>query len=162
MGFPNVGKTTVFKTLTGSGALAANYPFATVNPNAGIVLVPGSRHGVLTDLFKPKKPTYCTLEVSDIAGLVEGASKSEGLGNQFLGYICEVDALLHVVRCFQGTDVVCISGGVNHLRDVDVIDTELLLADIDTLDRRKQKTEKKVRAGSDDLWSTRSGAFLAP
>ncbi len=147
IGLPNVGKTTVFNALTGSGALAANYPFATVDPNTGIALVPDPRLGVLTDLFKSKKTTYCTLEVRDIAGLVEGASKGEGLGNQFLGHIREVDALLHVVRCFQGTDVVHVSGGVNPLRDIGVIETELLLADLDTLDRRKQKTEKKVRAG---------------
>jgi ribosome-binding ATPase YchF (GTP1/OBG family) len=98
IGLPNVGKTTVFNALTGSGALAANYPFATVDPNTGIALVPDPRLGVLTDLFKSKKTTYSTLEVRDIAGLVEGASKGEGLGNQFLGHIREVDALLHVVR----------------------------------------------------------------
>lgn len=147
IGLPNVGKTTVFNALTGSGALAANYPFATVDPNTGIALVPDPRLQVLTDLFKSKKTTYSTLEVRDIAGLVEGASKGEGLGNQFLGHIREVDALLHVVRCFQGTDVVHVSGGVNPLRDIGIIETELLLADLDTLDRRKQKTEKKVRAG---------------
>ncbi|TKB90159.1 MAG: hypothetical protein E8D41_12460 [Nitrospira sp.] len=105
IGLPNVGKTTVFNALTGSGALAANYPFATVDPNTGIAPVPDPRLIVLTDLFKSKKTTYSTLEVRDIAGLVEGASKGEGLGNQFLGHIREVDALLHVVRCFQGTDV---------------------------------------------------------
>ena len=147
IGLPNVGKTTVFNALTGSGALAANYPFATVDPNTGIALVPDPRLGVLTDLFKSKKTTYSTLEVRDIAGLVEGASKGEGLGNQFLGHIREVDALLHVVRCFQGSDVVHVSGSVNPLRDIGVIETELMLADLETLDRRKQKTEKKVRAG---------------
>ena len=147
IGLPNVGKTTVFNALTGSGALAANYPFATVDPNTGIALVPDPRLGVLTDLFKSKKTTYSTLEVRDIAGLVEGASKGEGLGNQFLGHIREVDALLHVVRCFQGTDVVHVSGGVDPIRDIGVIETELMLADLDALDRRKQKTEKKVRAG---------------
>ena len=147
IGLPNVGKTTVFNALTGSGALAANYPFATVDPNTGIALVPDPRLVTLTDLFKSKKTTYSTLEVRDIAGLVEGASKGEGLGNQFLGHIREVDALLHVVRCFQGTDVVHVSGGVNPLRDIGVIETELMLSDLETLDRRKQKTEKKVRAG---------------
>lgn len=147
IGLPNVGKTTVFNALTGGGALAANYPFATVDPNTGIALVPDPRLVTLTDIFKSKKTTYSTLEVRDIAGLVEGASKGEGLGNQFLGHIREVDALLHVVRCFQGTDVVHVSGGVNPLRDIGVIETELMLADLETLDRRKQKTEKKVRAG---------------
>jgi ribosome-binding ATPase len=147
IGLPNVGKTTVFNALTAAGALAANYPFATVDPNTGIALVPDPRLRTLTEIFKSKKTTYSTLEVRDIAGLVEGASKGEGLGNQFLGHIREVDALLHVVRCFQGSDVVHVSGSVNPLRDIGVIETELMLADLETLDRRKQKTEKKVRAG---------------
>ena len=147
IGLPNVGKTTVFNALTGGGALAANYPFATVDPNTGVALVPDPRLVKLTEIFASKKTTYSTLEVRDIAGLVEGASKGEGLGNQFLGHIREVDALLHVVRCFQGTDVVHVSGGVNPLRDIEVIETELMLSDLETLDRRKQKTEKKVRAG---------------
>ncbi len=147
IGLPNVGKTTVYNALTGGGALAANYPFATVDPNTGIALVPDPRLRVLTDLFKSKKTTYSTLEVRDIAGLVEGASKGEGLGNQFLGHIREVDALLHVVRCFQGTDVVHVSGGIDPIRDIGTIETELMLADLETLERRKQKTEKKVRAG---------------
>lgn len=147
IGLPNVGKTTVFNALTGGGALAANYPFATVDPNTGVALVPDSRLTTLTQIFKSKKTTYSTLEVRDIAGLVEGASKGEGLGNQFLGHIREVDALLHVVRCFQGTDVVHVSGGINPIRDIGVIETELMLADLETLDRRKQKIEKKVRAG---------------
>ncbi len=147
IGLPNVGKTTVFNALTGGGALAANYPFATVDPNTGIALVPDPRLVKLTQTFSSKKTTYSTLEVRDIAGLVEGASKGEGLGNQFLSHIREVDALLHVVRCFQGTDVVHVSGGIDPLRDIGVIETELMLADLDTLDRRKQKTEKKVRAG---------------
>ncbi|MGC4096751.1 MAG: redox-regulated ATPase YchF [Nitrospira sp.] len=147
IGLPNVGKTTVFNALTGGGALAANYPFATVDPNTGIALVPDPRLTKLTELFISKKTTYSTLEVRDIAGLVEGASKGEGLGNQFLGHIREVDALLHVVRCFQGTDVVHVSGGIDPLRDIGVIETELMLSDLETLDRRKQKTEKKVRAG---------------
>src|SRR5574337_1106251 len=137
IGLPNVGKTTVFNALTSGGALAANYPFATVDPNTGIALVPDPRLTVLTDLFKSKKTTYSTLEVRDIAGLVEGASKGEGLGNQFLGHIREVDALLHVVRCFQGTDVVHVSGGIDPLRDIGVIETELMLSDLEALDRRK-------------------------
>jgi len=147
IGLPNVGKTTVFNALTGGGALAANYPFATVDPNTGIALVPDPRLTKLTEIFKSKKTTQATLEVRDIAGLVEGASKGEGLGNQFLGHIRETEALLHVVRCFQGTDVVHVSGGVDPLRDIGVIETELMLADLETLERRKQKVEKKVRAG---------------
>lgn len=147
IGLPNVGKTTVFNALTGGGALAANYPFATVDPNTGIALVPDPRLVTLTNLFKSKKTTYSTLEVRDIAGLVEGASKGEGLGNQFLGHIREVDALLHVVRCFREGDVVHVNGSVDPIRDIGVIETELMLSDLETLDRRKQKTEKKVRAG---------------
>jgi GTP-binding protein YchF len=147
IGLPNVGKTTVFNALTGGGALAANYPFATVDPNTGIAMVPDPRLVKLTEIFTSKKTTYSTLEVRDIAGLVEGASKGEGLGNQFLGHIREVDALLHVVRCFQGTDVVHVSGEIDPLHDIEVIETELMLSDLETLDRRKQKTEKKVRAG---------------
>lgn len=147
IGLPNVGKTTVFNALTGGGALAANYPFATVDPNTGIAVVPDPRLITLTDMFKSKKTTYSTLEVRDIAGLVEGASKGEGLGNQFLGHIREVDALLHVVRCFHGGDVVHVNGSINPIRDIGVIETELMLSDLDTLERRKQKTEKKVRAG---------------
>lgn len=147
IGLPNVGKTTVFNALTSGSALAANYPFATVDPNTGIALVPDPRLIKLTEIFISKKTTYSTLEVRDIAGLVEGASKGEGLGNQFLGHIREVDALLHVVRCFQSTDVVHVSGGIDPLRDIGVIETELMLSDLETLDRRKQKTEKKVRAG---------------
>src|SRR5437899_1025468 len=147
IGLPNVGKTTVFNALVGTGAVVANYPFSTVETNVGVAPMPDPRLNKLVDIFRSKKMTPSTLEVRDIAGLVEGASKGEGLGNQFLGHIREVDALLHIVRCFQGTDVVHVSGGVNPLRDIGVIETELLLADLDTLDRRKQKTEKKVRAG---------------
>lgn len=159
IGLPNVGKTTVFNALTGGGALAANYPFATVDPNTGIALVPDPRLVKLTEIFISKKTTYSTLEVRDIAGLVEGASKGEGLGNQFLGHIREVDALLHVVRCFQGTDVVHVSGGIDPLRDIGVIETELMLSDLETLDRRKQKTDKKVRAG--DKKAAFEAEFLA-
>jgi len=147
IGLPNVGKTTVFNALVGGSALAANYPFATVDPNTGIAPVPDPRLDKLVEVFHSKKKTPSTLEVRDIAGLVEGASKGEGLGNQFLGHIREVDALVHVVRCFHGTDVVHVSGSVDPLRDIGIIETELILADLETLERRKQKVEKKVRAG---------------
>ena len=147
IGLPNVGKTTVFNALVGAGAVVANYPFSTVETNVGIAQVPDPRVDKLVEIFKSKKKTPSTLEVRDIAGLVEGASTGEGLGNQFLAQIREVDALLHVVRCFQGTDVVHVSGGINPTRDIGTIETELMLADLETLDRRKQKTEKKVRAG---------------
>src|SRR5205823_14416578 len=139
IGLPNVGKTTVFNALVGTGAVVANYPFSTVETNVGIAPMPDPRLNKLVEIFRSKKMTYSTLEVRDIAGLVEGASKGEGLGNQFLGHIREVDALLHVVRCFQGTDVVHVSGGVDPIRDIGVIETELMLADLDALDRRKQK-----------------------
>src|SRR5688572_25870798 len=159
IGLPNVGKTTVFNALVGAGAVVANYPFSTVETNVGIAQVPDPRVDKLVEIFKSKKKTYSTLEVRDIAGLVEGASKGEGLGNQFLGHIREVDALLHVVRCFQGTDVVHVSGSVNPIRDIGVIETELMLSDLETLDRRKQKTEKKVRAG--DKKAAFEAEFLA-
>ena len=147
IGLPNVGKTTVFNALVGAGAVVANYPFSTVETNVGIAQVPDPRVDRLVEIFKSKKKTPSTLEVRDIAGLVEGASTGEGLGNQFLSQIREVDALMHVVRCFQGGDVVHVGGSVNPLRDISVIETELMLADLETLDRRRQKTEKKVRAG---------------
>jgi GTP-binding protein YchF len=147
IGLPNVGKTTVFNALVGAGAVVANYPFSTVETNVGIAQVPDPRVDRLVEIFKSKKRTLSTLEVRDIAGLVEGASTGEGLGNQFLGQIREVDALMHVVRCFQGGDVVHVSGSVNPLRDIGTIETELMLADLEALDRRKQRVEKKVRAG---------------
>jgi len=147
IGLPNVGKTTVFNALVGAGAVVANYPFSTVETNVGIAQVPDPRVDKLVEIFTSKKKTPSTLEVRDIAGLVEGASAGQGLGNQFLGQIREVDALMHVVRCFQGGDVVHVAGNVNPLRDIDTIETELMLADLEALDRRRQKTEKKVRAG---------------
>jgi len=147
IGLPNVGKTTVFNALVGAGAVAANYPFSTVETNVGIAPVPDPRLDRLVEIFRSKKRTPSTLEVRDIAGLVEGASKGEGLGNQFLAQIREVDALMHVVRCFEHPDVVHVGGGVNPLRDIETIETELMLADVETLDRRKQRVEKKVRSG---------------
>ena len=147
IGLPNVGKTTVFNALVGAGAVVANYPFSTVETNVGIAQVPDPRVDKLVEIFKSKKKTPSTLEVRDIAGLVEGASTGEGLGNQFLSQIREVDALMHVVRCFQGGDVVHVSGSVDPIRDIGTIETELMLADLEALDRRKQRTEKKVRAG---------------
>ena len=147
IGLPNVGKTTVFNALVGAGAVVANYPFSTVETNVGIAQVPDPRLDRLAEIFESKKKTPSTLEVRDIAGLVEGASTGEGLGNQFLSQIREVDALIHVVRCFQGGDVVHVSGSINPIRDIGTIETELILADLETLDRRKQRVEKRVRAG---------------
>lgn len=147
IGLPNVGKTTVFNSLVGAGAVVANYPFSTVETNVGIAALPDPRLDKLREIFTSKKRTPSTLEIRDIAGLVEGASKGEGLGNQFLSQIREVDALMHVVRCFDHPDVVHVAGEVNPKRDVDTIETELMLADAETLDRRKQRIEKKARSG---------------
>ena len=147
IGLPNVGKTTVFNALVGAGAVVANYPFSTVETNVGIAQVPDPRLDRLSEIFRSKKKTPSTLEVRDIAGLVGGASTGEGLGNQFLSKIREVDALIHVVRCFHGGDVVHVNGSVNPIRDIGTIETELMLADLETLDRGKQRAEKKVRAG---------------
>lgn len=147
IGLPNVGKTTVFNALVGAGAVAANYPFSTVETNVGIAPLPDPRLYKLAEIFKSRKITPSTLEVRDIAGLVEGASKGEGLGNQFLSQIREVDALMHVVRCFEDPDVVHVGGGVDPIRDVQTIETELMLADLETLERRRQRLEKKAKSG---------------
>lgn len=147
VGLPNVGKTTVFNALVGAGAVAANYPFSTVEANVGIAPVPDSRLYRLAEIFKSRKVTPSTLEVRDIAGLVKGASQGEGLGNQFLAQIREVDALVHIVRCFQNPDVVHVGGGVDPVRDIQTIETELLLADLETLERRHQRLGKKVKLG---------------
>jgi hypothetical protein len=147
IGLPNVGKTTVFNALVGAGAVVANYPFSTVETNVGIAQVPDPRVDKLVEIFKSRKKTLSTLEVRDIAGLVEGASTGQGLGNQFLGQIREVDALMHVVRCFEDPDVVHVGGGLDPKRDVETIETELILADLETLDRRRQRLEKKVKSG---------------
>jgi len=147
IGLPNVGKTTVFNALVGAGAVTANYPFSTVETNVGIAPMPEPRLNKLVEIFRSKKMTPSTLEVRDIAGLVEGASKGEGLGNQFLAQIREVDALMHVIRCFQDPDVMHVGGGLNPLRDIETIETELMLADVETLDRRRQRVEKKVKSG---------------
>ena len=147
IGLPNVGKTTIFNALVGGQAVAANYPYSTVETNLGIAALPDPRLTTLARVFRSKKTTPSTLEVRDIAGLVQGASQGEGLGNQFLSQIREVDALLHVVRCFQNADVMHVAGEVDPVRDISTIETELMLADLDTLERRKQRVEKRLRAG---------------
>ena len=147
IGLPNVGKSTIFKALTAAKAEIANYPFCTIEPNVGIVAVPDSRLETLEKIYHPKKVTPTTVEVVDIAGLVKGASRGEGLGNKFLGHIREVDALLHVVRCFEDPDVVLSSERVDPKEDIETIETELKLVDLDILERRFLRIEKKAKSG---------------
>ena len=147
VGLPNVGKSTIFNALAKAKAPASNYPFCTIDPNVGIVPVPDPRLAALTKLYHPQKVTPTTIEFYDIAGLVKGASEGEGLGNQFLGHIKEVEAILHVVRCFEDPDIIHVNGSVDPLRDTQIIDTELCLKDLDTMARRYEKTEKLAQSG---------------
>lgn len=142
VGLPNVGKSTLFNSLTKAGAESANYPFCTIDPNVGVVPVPDERIRLLGDLYHSKKVTPAVIEFVDIAGLVKGASKGEGLGNQFLSNIREVDAIVHVVRCFEDTNVIHVDGSVSPLRDIETINLELIFSDIEILDRRIAKTAK--------------------
>lgn len=145
VGLPNVGKSTLFNSLTKAGAESANYPFCTIDPNIGIVAVPDERLKLLGDLYHSKKVTPATIEFVDIAGLVKGASKGEGLGNQFLANIREVDAIVHVVRCFEDPNVVHVDGSVNPLRDIETINLELIFSDLEILERRYSKVAKAAR-----------------
>lgn len=147
VGLPNVGKSTIFNALTRGSALAANYPFATIDPNVGIVPVPDKRLEALTAIVPTQKVVTTTIEVVDIAGIVKGASQGEGLGNQFLSHIAEVDAIIEVVRCFEGTDIVHVSGSVDALRDIEVIKMELILKDLEILSKHKTRFEKSAKAG---------------
>lgn len=145
VGLPNVGKSTLFNSLTKAGAESANYPFCTIDPNVGIVPVPDERLKKLGDMYHSKKVTPAVVEFVDIAGLVKGASKGEGLGNQFLANIREVDAIVHVVRCFEDTNVVHVDGNVNPARDIETINLELIFSDIEILERRIAKVAKQAR-----------------
>ena len=145
VGLPNVGKSTLFNSLTKAGAESANYPFCTIDPNVGIVPVPDERLKLLGDLYQSKKVTPAVIEFVDIAGLVKGASKGEGLGNQFLSNIREVDAIVHVVRCFEDTNVIHVDGNVNPLRDIETINLELIFSDLEILERRISKVAKAAR-----------------
>lgn len=144
VGLPNVGKSTLFNSLTKAGAAAANYPFCTIDPNVGVVAVPDKRLKLLGDLYKSKKVTPAVIDFVDIAGLVKGASKGEGLGNQFLSNIRECDAIVHVVRCFEDENVVHVDGTVDPIRDIETINLELIFADIEILERRIAKTAKSA------------------
>lgn len=145
VGLPNVGKSTLFNALTNAGAQAANYAFCTIEPNIGVVSVPDKRLDALCEMYHPLKVTPATIEFVDIAGLVKGASKGEGLGNKFLSHIREVDAIVHVVRCFDNDDIMHVDGSVDPARDIDTINLELILSDVEILSRRIDKTQKALK-----------------
>lgn len=147
VGLPNVGKSTLFNAITKAGAEAANYPFCTIEPNVGVVDVPDERIHVLAEMFKSKKVVPAAMRFVDIAGLVAGASKGEGLGNKFLSHIRQVDAIAQVVRCFDDPNVTHVSGSVDPIRDIEIINTELCLADLDTVEKRRQRIEKIAKSG---------------
>lgn len=147
VGLPNVGKSTLFNAITQAGAESANYPFCTIEPNVGVVGVPDGRLDKLAEMYNPKKFTPAVIEFYDIAGLVRGASKGEGLGNKFLSHIREVAAIVHVVRCFDDTNIVHVEGNVDPIRDIETINLELIFSDLEVLERRMDKTNKAARSG---------------
>ena len=146
VGLPNVGKSTLFNSITKAGAECANYPFCTIEPNVGVVAVPDERLDNLTEMYKPEKTTHAIIEFVDIAGLVKGASKGEGLGNKFLSHIRETDAIVEVVRCFENSNVVHVDGSINPIRDIETINLELIFADIETVNKRIDKAKKNLKA----------------
>ena len=150
VGLPNVGKSSLFNSLTKAGAASENYPFCTIDPNVGVVAVPDERLDKLAALYNSKKITPAVIEFVDIAGLVKGASKGEGLGNQFLANIRETDAIVHVVRCFEDTNIIHVDGSIDPLRDIDTINLELIFSDIEVLDRRLAK-QKKAAFNNKDI-----------
>ncbi|BDH63802.1 ribosome-binding ATPase YchF [Lysinibacillus sp. PLM2] len=150
VGLPNVGKSTLFNAITKAGALAANYPFATIDPNVGVVEVPDARLAKLTELVVPKKTVPTAFEFTDIAGIVKGASKGEGLGNKFLSHIREVDAICQVVRCFEDENITHVSGSVNPIDDIEVINLELILADMESVEKRLQRVSKMAKQKDKD------------
>ena len=147
VGLPNVGKSTLFNAITQAGAEAANYPFCTIEPNTGVVAVPDARLDVLADMYHPKKVVPAVIEFVDIAGLVKGASRGEGLGNKFLSHIREVDAIVHVVRCFEDANIIHVDGSVDPARDIETIAIELIAADRDTVARREDRARKMIKSG---------------
>jgi len=146
VGLPNVGKSTMFNAITNAGAECANYPFCTIEPNVGVVPVPDERLDVLTKMYHPEKTTHAIIEFVDIAGLVKGASKGEGLGNKFLSHIREVDSIVHVVRCFEDPNIVHVDGSIDPIRDIETINLELIFADIETIDKKIDNVKKKLKA----------------
>ena len=145
VGLPNVGKSTLFNALTNAGAESANYPFCTIEPNVGVVAVPDKRMDVLAEMYNPEKYTPAVIEFVDIAGLVKGASKGEGLGNKFLSHIREVDAILHVVRCFEDDNIIHVDGSIDAMRDLETINLELIFSDMEILERRMDRVKKAMK-----------------